>query len=442
MASIFRTLRRKSGGGGGGVTTPSRSPRSGRASKAVSCDNLGPAVSVISLDFRELTCDDVANGNDNNCDSCVDASENNPNNPANNNHVYVDLDTLSPPPPAPSKEERSDSKNNLLLEEKPKADQVDAENNVEEKDKPQTFAQKFKNRIKKSASAENYSNAPDESTFKEKLKSFTKSENYQPLSDLESAKVKKKRGRRKLFRQPTEERDLVSAQEIFEEIQSPEERKKSRSFSIMSHLRKTSKQEDSKQIAEQMANQLSEIKFLFETEAREIEFKEILEDDLTWPTDDGPQSFSSTAIHSHSADFTSMPPVPVTDLDDPEPVVAKTKAKGGFKSKLAQNFKARFRLKKQNKHKKLEEEFCRQCTKKRRPSGLPVEAEVDDCTDYYCLCEIFEATAAGASTNSESVSKRHSTQKHVHGKNWNTEFLLFKIAFNQNFDPQNEKIIR
>lgn len=101
-------------------------------------------------------------------------------------------------------------------------------------------------------------------------------------------------------------------------------------------------------MAEQMANRLSEIKFLFETDAKEIEFEEMIEcqsamDSLTEfnvPEDDpidvtGPQSLNTTASYQRSHhhrhhhhhdrnnfDFASMPPqipgkhIPVTDLDD------------------------------------------------------------------------------------------------------------------------------
>lgn len=424
-------------------------------------------------------------------------------------NIYVDLESnLSDQDKSKScsnlhvhQDERNDSKNNLLMS---RGDYRDSRNEetfqskqMEETVKQSSeapehlktteklsFANKLRNRIRKSSSTENnhYASIERDETLRERFKQKLSKglDNYRPLSEIENKTedeslkasgsnsethyhhhnhkkhTKCKKRRRRLFRQKTEERDLVKQQngedEHFEEINNPDDLQIGRTRSLMTQIREMKKNKSStvnlkdsdKQsrarmenllMAEQMANRLSEIKFLFESDAKEIRFEEMIEcqsaleslTELTVP-EDGP---NDTVIGSHSLvthhyhhsnllhnqqdlEFISMPPritgrkFPVTDLDDDFGDIEGNGLRGGSKAqtdsqdfssdddvtvsepkknfkRLAQNFKSRFKFKIR---KSKKSKNCKICSRKIRP--IHPSPTVVDFDKKFHVSEMFD----------------------------------------------------
>lgn len=402
-------------------------------------------------------------------------------------------------------EEKNDSKNNLLLgndngnmceykEEKGKEQEIGPENILKGIEKL-SFTEKLKNKMRKSSSTdatigglgssqETNNNATG---LKDRFNRFktSKGDNYRCLSETESEasrkSFKKLKGkpRKRLFRQLTEERNLMGCEERFESIEHPDTlksivpstgKKKSKSISstIMTHIRDIKMKNGSNKVREidpkdrektkamtnEMSHRLSEIKFLFEAEAKDIEFEEIIESEaeslinIKNADQMGYHSllpFEKAEAQSKSHDFPSMPPnIQITDLDDDEtfecPVANQSLSSEPPKNKFkfAQSIKSRLKLR-LRKHKKLSEsafldqsslshhipKSCNLCTKPIKfplhPSPTVADFEKEFHTSEifsgekeYCSC----ARADESSCCSENSSgdgnftiKRHITVK-------------------------------
>lgn len=317
-------------------------------------------------------------------------------------------------------EDKNDSKNNLLLgndngntceytEEEERKEQ-EAQENILKGVEKLSFTEKIKNKIRKSSSTDtaisglgSSQDTKDNATgLKDRFNRFksTKGDNYRCLSETESEASRKsykklKPKRKRLFRQLTEEKNLMGCEEKFESIEHPDTlknivpgtgKKKSKSISstIMTHIRDIKikngsnkvreidpkDREKTKAMTNEMSNRLSEIKFLFEAEAKDIEFEEIIESEaeslinLKNPNQTGYHSlfpYDEKNEHLNKNEFTSMPPnIQITDLDDDEtfecPVVDQslTSSDPKPKFKFAQSIKSRLKLR-LRKHKKLSE---------------------------------------------------------------------------------------
>lgn len=398
-------------------------------------------------------------------------------------------------------EEKNDSKNNLLLgndngntceytEEEERKEQ-EAQETILKGVEKLSFTEKIKNKMRKSSSTDtaisglgSSQETKDNATgLKDRFNRFksTKGDNYRCLSETESEASRKsykklKPKRKRLFRQLTEEKNLMGCEEKFESIENPDTlktivpgtgKKKSKSISstIMTHIRDIKikngsnkvreidpkDREKTKAMTNEMSNRLSEIKFLFEAEAKDIEFEEIIESEaeslinLKNPPHSGYHSlfpYDKTEDVSKSHDFTSMPSniqIQITDLDDEEtfecPAVDQSlSSEPKPKFKFAQSIKSRLKLR-LRKHKKLSEtsfldqslqspKACHLCTKPIKytlhPSPTVADFEKEFHTSEifsgekeFCTCVRDESSCCSENSSGEGniTIKRHITIK-------------------------------
>uniref|UniRef100_A0A336M989 CSON012816 protein n=1 Tax=Culicoides sonorensis TaxID=179676 RepID=A0A336M989_CULSO len=384
-------------------------------------------------------------------------------------------------------EEKNDSKNNLLLggddNNSNKDENKKSEEIMQKSTEKLSFTEKLKNKIRKSSSTDGTtiglsSDSKDNnkdtnvSNLKDRFNRFknAKGDNYRSLSETESEasrasfkKLKGKSRKKRLFRQLTEEQNLMGCEEKFESIENPENlksiipstgKKKSKSISstIMTHIRDIKMKnggnkvreidpkdrEKTKAMTNEMSNRLSEIKFLFEAEAKDIEFEEIVESEAE-SLINVKHPIEQAGYHSlfpydkpedtiKNEDFTSMPPhIQITDLDDDETIeypienqnLNPSESKSKFK--FAQSIKSRLKLR-LRKHKKLSEtsfhdqtsppKACNMCTKPIKcnlhasPTVADFEkefhtSEIFTGDVYYCSCVRDESSCCSENSSAD-----------------------------------------
>lgn len=418
-------------------------------------------------------------------------------------------------------EEKNDSKNNLLLgndngntceyKEEIRSKEQEGSEAILKGVEKLSFTEKIKNKMRKSSSTDaaisglgSSQDTKDNATgLKDRFNRFknTKGDNYRSLSETESEasrkSFKKLKGkpRKRLFRQLTEEKNLMGCEEKFESIEHPDTlksivsgtgKKKSKSISstIMTHIRDIKikngsnkvreidpkDREKTKAMTNEMSNRLSEIKFLFEAEAKDIEFEEIIESEaeslinIKNPNQIGYHSltpYDKAETPNKSQDFPSMPPnIQITDLDDDEtfecPVADQSLASEPKpKFKFAQSIKSRLKLR-LRRHKKLSEssfhdpssrlqspKSCNLCTK---PIKFPLHASptvADFEKEYhtsemfsgekeYCSCARDESSCCSENSSGDGniTIKRHITVKTNDSTNSsNSNCSVSKIVF-------------
>lgn len=493
--SIFRTFRRKSGP----PNSPTRTPKRGRSS-----ENLGS--SVISLDFREVLCaDDCCDDNANNNNAQKDEETSNTeelfedidvmdtnqniNSYRSTNNIYVDIEEMSPyvgkcldeslktvetevdyeddyNRNLETKTPDNDSKNNFLLGNENTEDFKEEEETKSKEEilvkgfEKLSFTEKIKNKIRKSASTDAaLSTAASGQDTKDNLKdrfSRFKTTNYRSLSETESEASRTsfkrlKPKRKRLFRQLTEEKNLMTNDEKPStdppDVIPTTTKKKSKSISstILTHFREIKNgsnkvreidpkdREKTKAMTNEMSNRLSEIKFLFETEAKDIEFEEIIESEASSliMRDDPMYVYGDT-----KDEFSSMPPnIQITDLDEDEIPEQNLAGEAKPKFKFAQSIKSRLKLR-LRRHKKLSETSlgslqspCAVCTKPMKMHASPTVADFEKefhtseiFAKDFCTCAREESCCSESSGGCEI--KRH-IDRSTNSSNSNCSVSIF-----------------